>query len=148
DNGRNRGQFPVRVLDCGDASGPGRVADRVRRSGAGSTAGGRRRRFPIRGAELARLSVAFWWLVDCRGYRRYMAEMRLKLQAFRHSVKGGVALKGSHVAQKQPETDRAAPVTVVDAVDKWREFLAPVVIGGERLAGTRSSSTTPIDSGL
>ena len=56
---------------------------------------------------------------------------RLKLPAFRYPVKRGVALEGADVARKQAESDRAAPVAVVDAVDERREFLAPIVVGRE-----------------
>jgi len=58
---------------------------------------------------------------------------RLKLPAFRHPVKGGVALEGPHVARKQAEPNGAAPVAVVDAVDERREFLAPLVGGREQI---------------
>jgi hypothetical protein len=44
-----------------------------------------------------------------------------------------MALEGPHIARKQAESNRAAPVPVVDAVDEWREFLATVVVGGEQI---------------
>ena len=46
-------------------------------------------------------------------------------------MKGGVALEGAHVRRKQAKADRATAVAVVDAVDQRREFLAPLVVGGD-----------------
>jgi hypothetical protein len=40
-----------------------------------------------------------------------------------------MALEGTHIRGKQAEADRAAAVTVVDAVDQQRQFLAPAAVG-------------------
>ena len=47
----------------------------------------------------------------------------------RHPVEGGVALERAHVARKQSEANGASAISVVDAVDQWRQFLAPVAVG-------------------
>jgi hypothetical protein len=77
---------------------------------------------------------------------------RSKLPAFRYSVKGGMALKRPHTGRKQAESNRAAAVPVVDAVDQRREFLAPVVIGREQvwlmLAGRHQVQQHDADAGL
>jgi hypothetical protein len=52
---------------------------------------------------------------------------------FRHPVKGGMALERPHAGRKEAEADRAAAVAVVEAVDQRREFLAPLVVGGEEI---------------
>jgi hypothetical protein len=48
-------------------------------------------------------------------------------------VKRGMALERADVGRKKAEADRAAAVAVVDAVDQRREFLAPVIVGGEQV---------------
>ena len=48
-------------------------------------------------------------------------------------MKRGMPFERPHVGRKQAEADGAAPVAVVDAVDERREFLAPVIVGGEQI---------------
>jgi hypothetical protein len=59
--------------------------------------------------------------------------MRLKLPLFRYALKGGVTLERAHIARKEAETNGAATVAIVDAVDERREFLAPVIVGREQI---------------
>jgi hypothetical protein len=42
-----------------------------------------------------------------------------------------MAFKRPHLRRQQAEADRAAAVTVVDAIDERREFLTPAIIGRE-----------------
>jgi hypothetical protein len=42
-----------------------------------------------------------------------------------------VAFERPHFRRQEAEADRATAVTVVDAVDKRREFLAPAAVGRE-----------------
>src|SRR5712671_5935932 len=44
-----------------------------------------------------------------------------------------MALERPPAGWKQAEADRAAAVTVVDAVDQRRQFLAPVIVGREKV---------------
>ena len=48
-------------------------------------------------------------------------------------MKSGMALERAHIGRKQAEADRAAAITVIDAVDQRRQFLAPAVVGGEQI---------------
>jgi len=47
-------------------------------------------------------------------------------------MKSGVPFESPHVARQQSEANGAAPVTVIDAVDQRRQFLAPAGVGGEQ----------------
>jgi hypothetical protein len=44
-----------------------------------------------------------------------------------------MAFEREHVAREQAETDRAAAVAVVDAVDQGRQFLAPVTVSRKQV---------------
>jgi len=48
-------------------------------------------------------------------------------------MKSGMALERAHIGRKQAEADRAAAITVIDAVDQRRQFLAPVIVGREEV---------------
>jgi hypothetical protein len=48
-------------------------------------------------------------------------------------MKRGMALKGAHVAREEAKSNRTAAVSVIDAVDQRRQFLAPVIVGREQV---------------
>ena len=62
-----------------------------------------------------------------------MARVRLKFPDFRHTVKGRMPLECPHIGREQAESDCAAAVAIVDAIDQRRQFLAPVVFRREQI---------------
>jgi hypothetical protein len=56
-----------------------------------------------------------------------------KLPIFRHTLKGSVPFERPHLRRQQTEADRATAITVVDPVDKRREFQPSAIVGREQI---------------
>jgi hypothetical protein len=44
-----------------------------------------------------------------------------------------MALKRAHIGRKEAEANGTAVVTVIDAIDQRRQFLAPAAVGSEQV---------------
>jgi hypothetical protein len=56
-----------------------------------------------------------------------------KLPGLRHALESGMAFKRPHLRRQQAKADRAAAVTVVDAVDERRQFLTPAIVACDQI---------------